>query len=294
MHKFLITAAVGASLAGPAMAQDPSSVARQPERSVPRRTHQPVQSRVSQSGAERERAIREQGRDGMEQYGRRESGLKEGRPVLPRTQRPIQTQPMQSEAGRVGHEQSGSNVDQNNRRGSGLNGGQPALPQAQPPVQSQPAQSQPVQIQPAQIHPAQSQPIQTPSMQSEAGRVGHEQSGSNADQNKRRGSGLNDGQPALPQAQQPVQSQPVQSEGARAVHERGSNGDLNHRRESGLDGGQPVVLQAPQPVQSHSVQSQALQDEAERERAAHEQGIDNVELYRRRESGLDETQPLRR
>ncbi len=67
----------------------------------------------------------------------------------------------------------------------------------------------------------------------------------------------------------------------------------------------PAAAQAPgsaarQPGQQalpgphHPVQSQAAQTEAERERAAHAQGISNEELYRRRESGLDEGQPLRR
>ena len=157
--------------------------------------------------------------------------------------------------------------------------------------------------QPVQIQPVQSQPLQ-----SEVARAAHEQDG-NVDLHHRRESGLDGGQAVVPQAQRPVQSQPVQSqpiqtqpaqsqplqgEVARAAHEQDGNADLNHRRESGLDGRQPVVPRAPQPVQSHSIQSQALQNEAERERAAHEQGIDNAELYRRRESGLDEGQPLRR
>ncbi len=50
-----------------------------------------------------------------------------------------------------------------------------------------------------------------------------------------------------------------------------------------------VLPDTHQPAQSKPVQS-----DAERERVAREQGLSQVELYRRRESGLDEGQPARR
>ena len=51
----------------------------------------------------------------------------------------------------------------------------------------------------------------------------------------------------------------------------------------------PVLPQTHQSTPSKPVQS-----DAERERVAREQGLSQAELYRRRESGLDEGQPLRR
>ena len=51
----------------------------------------------------------------------------------------------------------------------------------------------------------------------------------------------------------------------------------------------PRVLPEHQPAQGKTAQS-----DAERERAAREQGLSQVEMYRRRESGLDEGQPVRR
>ncbi len=46
--------------------------------------------------------------------------------------------------------------------------------------------------------------------------------------------------------------------------------------------------------QHQAAQSKPVQSDAERERVAREQGLSQAELYRRRESGLDEGQPLRR
>ena len=66
----------------------------------------------------------------------------------------------------------------------------------------------------------------------------------------------------------------------------------------------PAVAQSPggaarQPTpqalpQHQPAQSKPAQSDAERERVAREQGLSQAELYRRRESGLDEGQPLRR
>lgn len=81
MRKFLMTAAVGAVLAGPAAAQGPSSAARQPGQQVLPGPHQPVQSQPAQSEAERERAAHAQGISNVELYRRRESGLDEGQPL---------------------------------------------------------------------------------------------------------------------------------------------------------------------------------------------------------------------
>ena len=50
-----------------------------------------------------------------------------------------------------------------------------------------------------------------------------------------------------------------------------------------------VLPDVHQPAQGKPVQS-----DAERERVAREQGLSQAELYRRRESGLDEGQPARR
>ena len=61
MRKFLVMAAVGAALAGPAAAQSPGSTARQPTPRVLPDPHQPAQGKPVQSDAERERGAREQG-----------------------------------------------------------------------------------------------------------------------------------------------------------------------------------------------------------------------------------------
>lgn len=78
MRKFVVAAAVGAALAGPAEAQGTSGAARQPAQPQARQT---AQSKPVQSDAERERAARAQGLSQAELYRRRESGLDEGQPL---------------------------------------------------------------------------------------------------------------------------------------------------------------------------------------------------------------------
>ena len=63
----------------------------------------------------------------------------------------------------------------------------------------------------------------------------------------------------------------------------------------------PAAAQSPgstarQPAlpQHQTAQSKPVQSDAERERVAREQGLSQAELYRRRESGLDEGQPAQR
>ena len=81
MLKFVVMAAVGAALAGPAAAQGTGSAARQPAQPVLPQAHQAAQSKPVQSDAERERVAREHGLSQAELYRRRESGLDEGQPL---------------------------------------------------------------------------------------------------------------------------------------------------------------------------------------------------------------------